>query len=43
MEIEVKKEAESPSKSIRTFSVAILNQKSTIEVVNKPAETINSK
>lgn len=50
MEIEesdVEKEDESPVKSIRTFSVAILNQKPTTaetnEVVNKLTETINSK
>lgn len=50
MEIEksdVKKEDESPIKSIRTFSLAILNQKpttaETTDVVNKPTETINSK
>ena len=41
--IEVKKEAESPIKSIRTFSLAILNQKPTTEVVNDPIKTINSK
>ena len=45
--IEVKNEAESPVKSIRTFSVAILNQKPTTtetsEVVNKPDVTMISK
>ena len=46
--IDVEKENESPVKSIRTFSVAILNQQqtaATIEVVpvNKPTEDINSK
>ena len=44
--IDVEKENESPVKSIRTFSVAILNQKqteATIEVVNKPTKTINTK
>ena len=42
-EIEVKKEDESPIKSIRTFSVAILNQKPTTELVNVQIETVNSK
>ena len=46
--IDVEKENESPVKSIRTFSVAILNQKSTTtetsEGVNKPTtETMISK
>ena len=41
--IDVEKEAESPIKSTRIFSVAILNQKPTTEVVNKPTETVNSK
>ena len=46
MEIEesdVEKEDESPIRSIRTFSVAILNQKATATEVNNPIENINSK
>lgn len=45
--IQVKKEAESPIKSMRTFSLAILNQKPTTtetsEGVNKPDKTMLSK
>ena len=37
-ESEIEKENESPIKSIRTFSLAILNQKETTEVVNNTIE-----